>query len=105
MVSLDIFQMDRFRLRHNFFFGFFCGIRPLGVEEALRVPADRIHVWRKCGTLCTNWRTEITVCVAVPIEALVVGWKADEVCDVEDVPSYVDRTCEADFSFKKGQDK
>jgi hypothetical protein len=60
----------------------------------------------KCGTSCTNWRTEISVCVSVlvtlAVEALVVGRKADEVCDVEDVPRYVDRTCEMEVRFKIG---
>jgi hypothetical protein len=64
-------------------------------------------VWRKRGTSCTNWRTEIPACVSIlavlvtlPVEALVIGRKADEVCDVEDVPRYIDRTCEIEVRFK-----
>jgi hypothetical protein len=64
-------------------------------------------VWGKRGTSCTNWRTEISVgvfvlaiLVSLRVEALVVGGKPDEVGDVEEIPAYVNGTCEIGVRFK-----
>jgi hypothetical protein len=40
----------------------------------------------------------------MPIEALVVGGKPNEVRDVEDVPAYVNRAWEIEVSFEVGRD-